>query len=298
MTAKEANLPDQIERISALPYWRSSVDIAPLDGGITNHNFLVTCEDEKYVVRLGRDIPEHQIMRFNEIAAGKAASAAGLSPDIRFHDSGILVMDYVPSYALVAEQVREKQRLGQIIELIKKCHHDVPHHLRGASVVFWIFHIVRDYAATLSEGGSQHMALLPEFLQTAQILEQAAGPFDIVFGHNDLLPANILDDGNRLWLIDWEYGGFNTPLFDLGGLASNSELEEPLERWMLEQYFDMPLTQERWRRYQAMKCASLLRETMWSMVSEIHSSVDFDYSTYTVENLTRFNSSLDYFNHL
>ena len=274
------------------------MDIAPLEGGITNHNFLVTCEDKKYVVRLGRDIPEHQIMRFNEIAAGKAASAAGLSPHIRFYDNGILVMDYVPSYALGAEQVREKPRLGQIIELIKKCHRDVPHHLRGASVVFWIFHIVRDYAATLSEGGSQHMALLPDFLQTAKTLEQAAGPFDIVFGHNDLLPANILDDGDRLWLIDWEYGGFNTPLFDLGGLASNSELEEPLERWMLEQYFDMPLTQELWRRYQAMKCASLLRETMWSMVSEIHSSIDFDYSTYTAENLTRLNNSLDYFNHL
>ena len=47
-----------------------------------------------------------------------------------------------------------------------------------------------------------------------------------VFGHNDLLAANFIDDGKRLWLIDWDYAGFNSPLFDLGGLASNNELSD------------------------------------------------------------------------
>ena len=45
----------------------------------------------------------------------------------------------------------------------------------------------------------------------------------------------------------------------------------------------------------AMKCASLLRETMWSMVSEIHSALDFDYTAYTRENLTRFEAAYDSF---
>ena len=40
--------------------------------------------------------------------------------------------------------------------------------------------------------------------------------------------------------------------------------------------------------YAAMKCASLLREAMWSMVSELHSAIDFDYVAYTEENLDRF----------
>ena len=52
-----------------------------------------------------------------------------------------------------------------------------------------------------------------------EVLEIATGPVELVVGHNDLLAANILDDGDQLWLIDWEYGGFNTPLFDLAGLA-------------------------------------------------------------------------------
>ncbi|MEM9141294.1 MAG: choline kinase, partial [Pseudomonadota bacterium] len=88
-----------------------------------------------------------------------------------------------------------------------------------------------------------------------------------------------------------EYGGFNSPLFDLGGLATNNGLAEPQERAMLEQYFEAP-ADDRWRPYQAMKCASLMRETMWSMVSEIHSDLDFDYGAYTAENLARLDAAL------
>ena len=45
--------------------------------------------------------------------------------------------------------------------------------------------------------------------------KRAVGPIDLVFGHNDLLPANLLDDGSRMWLVDWDYAGWNSPLFDL-----------------------------------------------------------------------------------
>ena len=65
---------------------------------------------------------------------------------------------------------------------------------------------------------------------------------------------------------------------------------------MLENYFEAPVTDDLRRRYAAMKCASLLRETMWSMVSEIASEIDFDYGAYTAENLARFRASLDTFN--
>ena len=132
-------------------------------------------------------------------------------------------------------------------------------------------------------------------LKAADELEQRASPFDIIFGHNDLLAANLLDDGNRLWLIDWEYAGFNTPLFDLGGIASNNELTPEQEVNLLELYFDHKISDHLWHRYQAMKTASLLRETMWSMISECHSTLDFDYSAYTDENMARFAKSLDDF---
>jgi len=108
------------------------------------------------------------------------------------------------------------------------------------------------------------------------------------FGHNDLLCGNFIDDGRRLWLIDWDYAGFNSPLFDLANLASNNEYSENLEKQLLEMYFEKTVFADLWKRYFAMKCASLLREAMWSMASEIHSTLDFDYVQYTTENLVRF----------
>ena len=63
---------------------------------------------------------------------------------------------------------------------------------------------------------------------------------------------------------------------------------------MLKQYFDAQADQQ-WRPYMAMKCTSLMRETLWSMTSEIHSELDFDYPAYTAENLSRLNAALSDF---
>jgi len=166
-----------------------------------------------------------------------------------------------------------------------------PAHLRGPVLSFWVFHILRDYAATLRDRGSPHSGQLVTLLQQAATLKQAVGPVEMVLGHNDFLPANILRADQQYWLIDWEYAGFNSPLFDLGGLASNCALSRDNETIMLQRYFGTPPDTALWRRYEAMKCASLLRETMWSMVSEITSELDFDYGEYTAENLDRYRAS-------
>ncbi len=280
------------ERIRALPIWRGTISVAPLTGGLTNRNFLVEDGAGKFVVRLGADIPEHQVMRFNELAASRAAHAAGLSPAVVHAEKGVTVFDFVEARTCTPEDIRAPEMLSRLVPLLHRCHRELPKHLRGPALIFWVFHVVRDYGATLREGGSAHLGLVPELLQIAETLETAAGPFDIVYGHNDLLAANVLDDGDRLWLIDWDYAGFNTPLFDLGGLASNNGFDEALEGHLLELYFDAPADDALWRRYRAMKCASLLRETMWSMVSEITSKLDEDFAAYTAENLSRFRAAL------
>ena len=284
------------DAIAALSFWSGPVTIAPLSGGITNRNFLVEDPGKgRFVVRLGDDIPVHHIGRENELAAARAAHAAGLSPAVRFAAPGMLVMDFVPARALSPEDVRAPGMLERIVPLIRRCHVEIPKHFRGPARIFWVFHVIRDYAAALAGARSPHAPALAGLLAAAERLEEAAGPYEIVFGHNDLLAANLLDDGDRLWLIDWDYAGFNTPLFDLGGLASNNELDEAAERQMLALYHGQPVDAALWQRYQAMKCASLLREAMWSMISEIHSTIDFDYAAYTADNLARFARAYDAF---
>jgi len=281
-------MSDPRSRVMALPLWQGKVDPQPLSGGITNVNFLVEDAGRKVVVRVGDDIPIHQVMRFNELAASRAAATAGISPAVRHVEPGVLVIDFIEGKTLAAEDIRAPGMLPRILPLIARCHHELPQFLRGPVLAFWVFHVIRDYGWTLKEGNSAHALLLPALLELAGKLERAVGEVEVVFGHNDLLPANFIDDGKRLWLIDWDYAGFNSPLFDLGGLASNNQLTAAQEDWMLETYFERPIDDGLRRRYQAMKCASLLRETLWSMVSELHSEIEFDYAAYTAENLVRF----------
>jgi len=278
-------------RVAALAIWFGRVDPLPLAGGITNQNFTVEDRGRRYVVRVGNDILVHGVVRANELAASRAAYLAGLSPRVVYAEPGILVLDFIEGRTFTPQDVRNPANLERLVDMVRRCHRDIPQHLRGPAAMFWVFHVVRDYAHTLSEGNSRHTALLPDLLARAARLEAAVGPIEVVFGHNDLLAANFIDDGHRLWLVDWEYAGFNSPLFDLGGLASNSELSPEQAERALSLYFDKPVDDQLRRRASAMTVASLLRETMWSMVSEIHAAVDFDYAAYTAENLRRFESA-------
>ena len=275
-----------------LPIWRGPVDPQPLGGGITNVNFVVEDQGRRAVVRIGDDIPVHQILRFNELAASRAAHAAGVSPAVLYHEPGALVIEFIAGKTLAAADVRAPGMLDRILPLLARAHREVPRHLRGPALMFWVFHVIRDYAGRLGADGSAHAALLPDLLADADRLEAAVGPVEIVFGHNALLPANLIDDGARLWLIDWDYAGFNSPLFDLGGLASNNGLNEVQEGAMLAAYFDRAPDAALWRSYRAMKAAAALREALWSMISEIHSDLDFDFSDYSQKNLTSFRAAL------
>ena len=225
-------------------------------------------------------------------AASEAAFRAGLSPEVVHAEPGILVLRFIEGRTFAAEDVRQPANLERIVPLIRLVHTEMPRQVRGPALIFWVFHVVRDYAHTLREGGSRHLPRLPGLIETAAELERDVGPVEIVYAHNDLLPANLMDDGRRLWLIDWDYAGFNSPLFDLANLASNNELSPEQEGWLLEAYFGRLADGDLRHRYSAMKCASLLRETMWSMVSEIHSKLAFDYAAYTADYLGRLERAL------
>jgi thiamine kinase-like enzyme len=285
-------MTDPIARALGLPIWTGTPRAEPLGGGITNLNLLVTDDIRRAVVRIGDDIPVHQILRFNELAASRAAHAAGISPAVLYHEPGALVIDFITGQTMTASDLCNPDLLRQALELVQRTHRDIPRHLRGPALTFWVFQVLRDYAATLTAAASRHAATLSALLDDAAVLERAVGRIDLVFGHNDLLPANFLHDGTRMWLIDWDYAGWGSPLFDLGGLAANNGLDHPHEEWMLATYFGAKPDADLWRRYAAMKAAAALREAMWSMVQEIHSDLDFDYAAYTADYLDTYRAAL------
>ena len=91
---------NSLELISSLNFWENKIEITPIKGGITNQNFLVTDNLNKYFVRIGDDIPEHLVFRANEVQASTAASTIGVSPELLFHNKSIQIFKYVEGLTL------------------------------------------------------------------------------------------------------------------------------------------------------------------------------------------------------
>lgn len=279
-------------RIWVLPIWSGPVDPKPLKGGLSNKSYTVEDAGRKYVVRFGQDYPFHHVFRSREIMTARAAHASGFAPEVVYTGPGVMVSRFVDGKTYAPADVTAN--IGRVADIVKRFHTEMPRQISGTGFAFLVFHVIRDYARTLREGQSRMSERLPEFLQLAADLEKTQPPLPIIFGHNDFLPANILDDGERLWLIDFEYAGFSTAMFDLAGLASNAGFSDEQSQELLARYFGEKPSPEIVRAHAAMQCASLLREAMWSMVSELHlDAPGADYEAYTEENLQRLSAALD-----
>jgi thiamine kinase-like enzyme len=281
-------------RIWVLPIWSGPVDPKPLKGGLSNKSYTVEDAGKKYVVRFGQDYPFHHVYRGREIMTARAAHATGFAPEVVYTGPGVMVSRFIEGKTYTPADVSAS--IPRVTEIVKRFHTEMPRQISGAGFAFLVFHVIRDYARTLRGGESRMTERLPNFLQLAADLEKTQPPLPIIFGHNDFLPANILDDGERLWLIDFEYAGFTTAMFDLAGLASNAGLDEEQSEELLARYFGESPSPDLVRAHAAMQCASLLREAMWSMVSELHlDAPGADYEAYTAENLARLEAALDRF---
>ena len=273
------------DRIRTLPCWNGAIDITPLSGGLSNANYRVDDGFGSHVVRFGVDFPFHHVSREREVMVARAAHAAGFSPAVEYADAGVMVTAFVEAQTFSARDVKvNPERIGR---LIRDFHLKMPAFVSGPGFMFWPFHVIRDYVRTL---GGDHVQVMKE----ARAFEAAQVPLPIVFGHHDLLPANFLDDGAKLWLIDFEYAGFGTAMFDLAGVSSNG-LMHPDEKALLHRaYFGGTPDASIMQAFAAMECASLLRETLWAMVSGLFlAAPGVDYAAYTVENRARYDAALD-----
>ena len=278
--------------IATLPCWIGEPVGAPLLGGLSNEIWKVTDARGQFVVRLGRDYPFHHVSRDREARITRAAHAAGFAPDVVFTAPGVMVTEFITAQTLGAADFCADP--ARIARLLHRFHSQMPLHITGDPPLFWVFHVIRDYARTLTHANSRHIPDLPGFLTLARGLEAAQVPLPLIFGHNDLLPANVLDDGQRLWLIDYEYAGFSTAMFDLAGAASNAGMDADQSGILLRSYFGTDAGPDLRQSFAAMQCASLLREAMWAMVSDIHlTAPGVDYAAYAAENIDKLERALE-----
>ena len=277
-------------RIAALPIWTGAVALAPLAGGISNESFAATDSTGKYVVRITRDFPFHHVFRDREVMAARAAHAAGFAPEVVHAEPGLMVSRFIEGEVLTADRVRAV--IPRIAAFIRDFHQQMPPGLSGPGFIFWVFHVNRDYLRQLRQAGHADRPLAAWQAINAE-LEAAQMDLPIIVGHHDLLPANLIDDGRRLWLIDYEYAGFGTAMFDLANLSSTNRSWAAESETLHTAYFGREPDETIRRTHAAMEAASLLREALWSLVSvDHHDRPGVDYAAYADENFARLDTAL------
>jgi thiamine kinase-like enzyme len=274
------------EVVARVPGWATAANcrITPLAGGITNENYRVDVDGRAFVVRIGGEgTALLGIDRTREQAATAAAAGLGVGPELVFAlpEAAVLVTRFIDGRGLEAADVHDPATLDRIVEALGRVH-------RGPSIPgrFSAFRTVESYRDVALAHGVVVPPALPAWLDLARRIEGAAPPDPAVPCHNDLLPANFIDDGARIRILDWEYAAMGDAYFDLGNLAANAELGPAEERRLLELYGG-DATPRALARLGVMRLASDLREAMWGLVQIGISRLTFDFAGYAARHFAR-----------
>lgn len=295
------------EHIGSLPCFTGVASVHPLVGGLCNRNFVVEDSAGKYVVRVGGDIWVHGISQVSVQNAMRAAAALGVTPALRHAEPGLVVTDFVEGRALRPEDVRDEAILAAWVDRLRALHGGT-RAAAGAMTYFWPFQVSRHYLDYCRARPGAHLESLEGLGEVADALERLAGPYVPVFTHNDVVPQNaMVDTAGRVHLIDWDYGGFGHPYFDVSGLATNADADEDVEARVIELY-EGEVTPDLWRTFRLFKVAVNLREYLWGIAQELSSGLDAEtvgagmsalypdevpgYSGYAAMNRRRYEASL------
>lgn len=279
-----------LQRLSELTIWEQPIEVRPLPGGITNHNYAVQDGPHAYVARICEERPLLGIDRRNEVVCQRAAHTFGVAPEVVHHEAGILVTRFVPGRTLEPSDVGDPNNLSNIAALLRRLH-DSWDRLTGEALYFSAFQAIRTYARTALRFGAALPDDIEDLLEDSRTLARRLGPFIPVLCHNDLLAANIIADGQDVRLVDWEYAGIGHPLFDLAGLSANCALTEAQDIALLTAYHHGAPAANSLREFQVLKAASLLREALWAVIQTVASDLDFDYERYARDNFDAYRAA-------
>lgn len=256
----------------------------PLGGGITNHNFKVVVDGEAFVLRIGgKDTELLGIDRQHEHEASLVAARAGVAPEvIRFVEpEGYLVTHFLGAHPIPPEELRQPENLEQAARLLRTFHDG-----EKISARFDSFRVVDAYRTEAARHGVEPPAAYAEARELAGTIEATRAGVTACPCHNDLLNANFLDDGERLWLVDWEYAGMGDRFFDLANFAVNNELGPAEDGLLLRAYFGAEREEDR-AALTLMRFMSDFREAMWGVVQQAISELEFDFGAYAAQHFER-----------
>jgi thiamine kinase-like enzyme len=233
--AHDPTIGDVIER-SRLFRGRD-VATSRLSGGHVNKAYVVQVGDVRYVVRIPGASSELLVPdRANERHDTVAAATSGVSPHVveYLDDWQVMVLEYVQGETLTDETIGMGDRIPRVAGMLRTLHAGP-----RFRTDFDMFRTAERWLRICNEREIAIPLGLPERMDQVHMAARALAvlAMDSVPSHNDLSSDNIIDDGRRLWLIDFEYSGNNDPCYDIADLASQASLDDDRRAVLCEAYF-------------------------------------------------------------
>ncbi|HKY55582.1 MAG TPA: choline/ethanolamine kinase family protein, partial [Anaerolineales bacterium] len=224
--------------VTRIPDWKNKqITITPLSGGLTNSNFRVDVDGTPYFVRVpGTSTELLAINRENEYHNSKAAHEAGVGPKVLYHlpEYNVMVLEFLDGKTMSKDSLNETGMPTRMAQSIKRLHAG-PRFLLD----FNMFRLTEYYLKICDEHNIKIPDGYVERMPTVQRIEQAMAVKQLptVPCNNDLLAENYIDDGNQLWLIDYEYSGNNDPTFELGNTCQEMQFNDDQINEICAAYF-------------------------------------------------------------
>jgi thiamine kinase-like enzyme len=263
----------------------TAFNIAPIGDGLTNVNFLITLNQTKYILRVeGNSTAVLGIDRGNEIKVINHAHNLGFTPELFYHDldKGLFLSQFIEGQTLTADLIKEGGRIEEIGGMIALFHSsgEIPGTFNGLQ-------IVEEYKKNAEKKGLVLDDIAAESLKLSGLLQKLlVDNRQNVPCHNDMLATNFIDDGKKIWLIDWEYAGMGDLFFDLANFAVNQQLNQDEILQFLHAY-KKNVTDSDYSNVMIMKVVSDLRESWWGYLQSTMSDLDFNYLEYAKKHAQR-----------
>ncbi len=256
--------------------------IAELPGGLTNRNYKVTTPAGVFVARVwspGGDLLA--IDRDNEYRNSVTAAAAGVgAPVVEYRPQDrVLVLGFIDGRTLSNADVAAGRNIPRIAAACRQLHGG-----GRFSGDFDMFDIQRRYRAVVTSRGIRIPRGYDDAAASFEAMRQAlaARPGPAVPCNNDLLAGNFIDDGQRIWLIDYEYSGNNDPCFELGNIASECGLSADGLADLVTAYYGRPL-RAKIARAGLLGLAAKYGWTLWGAIQQATSPLEFDFWSWAME---------------
>ena len=265
------------EVISNIEDWKGKgISIQPLSGGLTNSNFRVTVDGTPYFIRVpGESTELLAIDRKNEVHNTKAAAEAGVAPPVFYHlpDYDVMVLKFLDGKTMSKETLNKPGMPTRMAQAIKRLHAG-PRFYSD----FNMFRLTEYYLKLCEERGIKIPGGYLERVHTVARIEEAMSlrPLPSVPCNNDLLAENYIDDGEKLWLIDYEYSGNNDPCFELGNTCQEMEFDDAQIHEVCAAYFGEAIPDKIAR----MKLNMIMSDVGWGLWAAIQaeiSAIEFDF---------------------